>query len=128
MLTAITASVVAGCRAGDTGSERQQDIPKTGEKIRVTDFRGKEIVLNAPVERIACMLDSGLTGLHMLGLREEIIALDKWTYDNDGFAYTAKLDPHIGAREVPAVTGNLEKLVSLQPHSQPGGCCLLIDL
>ncbi|MDO9573598.1 MAG: hypothetical protein Q7I94_01290 [Candidatus Contubernalis sp.] len=100
--------VFMGCNQGSSGGPG-------GSAIKVTDFRGKTITLDAPAENIACMLDSGLTMLHMLGVNDEVIAVDKWTYDNPALPYSAKLDERLASKELPAVTGNIEKLISLKP-------------
>ncbi len=113
----IAAFLLTGC--GGPKKEPANTVPPKNEpvksEIKVTDFRGKEVVLKEPARRIACLLDSGLTGLHMLGVRDEVVALDKWTYENDGLQYTSQIDPRIAAKELPAVTGNMEKLISLKP-------------
>lgn len=106
--------------ASGCGTDRPAGHGTPGEnrakEIHVTDFRGKELVLPAPATRIACMLDSALTTLHMLGLKDEVVALDKWTYDNDGFKLTAQIDARIARKELPAVTGNLEQLLASKPE------------
>ncbi|OPJ55401.1 ABC transporter substrate-binding protein [Alkalithermobacter paradoxus] len=102
--------IISGCQNQVSKSDEH-----TENQIKVVDFRGKEIVLEKPAQRIAAMLDSGLTTLHMLGVKDEVIAVDKWTYDSPGFEYTKKIDTRFESEEVPAVTGNIEKIISLNP-------------
>ena len=45
------------------------------EPVSVTDFRGKQIILPRPAERIICLLESALSGLYMLGAQERIIGI-----------------------------------------------------
>lgn len=111
VLIVLVLLVTSGCRAGVNN-----EVKKTEAVIRVTDFRNQPVELTAPAERIACLLDSGLTILHMMDVVEEVVAIDKWTYDNSGaLPYTSKLDSRIASGELPAVTGNIEALLSLQP-------------
>ncbi len=92
----------------------QSDGTATG--IEVVDFRNERVELDRPAVRIACLLDSGLTILHMMGIVDEVVAVDKWTYDNKGaLPYSSQLDPRLASEELPAITGNIEGLLELQP-------------
>ncbi|KXZ40685.1 iron complex transport system substrate-binding protein [Alkalithermobacter thermoalcaliphilus JW-YL-7 = DSM 7308] len=98
-----------------SGCQNESVVNEKDEPIRVVDFRGKEIVLEKEAKTIAAMLDSALTTLHMLGIKDEVVAVDKWTYDSPGFEYTKKIDERFEKGQVEAVTSNIEKIVSLKP-------------
>ncbi len=95
------------------GNEETADLDAP---IELVDFRGETVELDKTAERIACLLDSGLTILHMMDIVEEVVAVDKWTYDNTGaLPYSSMLDSRLASRELPAITGNIEELLALQP-------------
>ncbi len=97
--------------------------PERGERedmsIRVTDFRGKEIELSKPAERVVCLIESALSGIYMLGQQDRVVAVPSNVYDKSLFRYYAQLDPRISTRSLPA-PGNwdfisLELIAGLNP-------------
>lgn len=103
---------LAGCGAGGGDAA----APTDAAAIRVTDSRGVTVELARPAERIVCLLNSGLNDLLMLGCGDRIVGIDEWTYTNDvTYRVLSQLDARIAAREIPAVDGNLEEIIRLQP-------------
>ncbi len=88
-------------------------------EIEVTDFRGKTIGFNKPVERIVCLIESALTGLYMLEANDLVVGVSTNIYDSSVFDYYAKIDPKIKNKEIPAYGNwdfvNIESVISLQP-------------
>jgi len=98
--------------------------PRAEANIVVHDFRGKELVLKKPAERVICLIESALTGIYMLQQKNKIIGVPNNVYEEGfyykgTFAYYALLDERIKNKAIPAVgnweTVNLEKLISLKP-------------
>jgi iron complex transport system substrate-binding protein len=85
--------------------------------ISVTDFRGKQITLAKPAERIACVLPNVLNDLLMLGLTKEIVGVHKWSLDksNPDYPFITQIEPRLASGELEALNGNVEKIVSLKP-------------
>ncbi len=92
---------------------------QAAEPIRVTDFRGKDLVFAEPAGRIVCLIESALSGLYMLGAQERVIGISRNVYTESVNRYYASLDERIRKKELPA-PGNwdfisLESIVSLRP-------------
>jgi len=92
--------------------------------IKVQDFRGKEIVLKKPAERVVCLIESALTGIYMLKQQHKILGIPTNVYEegyfySDTFKYYALLDERIKNKKLPAVGNwekvNIEKVLSLKP-------------
>lgn len=87
--------------------------------LRITDFRGKEIVFNERPQRIVCLIESALSGLYMLGADSLVAGVPSAVYNESVSEYYAALDPRIAARKLPSPGNwdhlNLESLLSLQP-------------
>jgi len=92
--------------------------------IKVQDFRGKEIVLKKPAERVVCLIESALTGIYMLKQQNKIVGIPTNVYEegyfySDTFKYYALLDERIKNKKLPAVGNwekvNIEKVLSLKP-------------
>lgn len=92
--------------------------------IKVQDFRGKEIVLKKPAERVVCLIESALTGIYMLKQQHKIVGIPTNVYEegyfySDTFKYYALLDERIKNKKLPAVGNwekvNIEKVLSLKP-------------
>jgi iron complex transport system substrate-binding protein len=101
------------CRPKDNSSGR----PVTD--YSVTDFRGKQVVLNAPASRIICLIESGLSGLFMLHVESNVIGVSSAIYNESAAAQYAALDERIKNKKLPA-PGNwdfvsIENIVALQP-------------
>jgi len=91
--------------------------------IKVQDFRGKEIVLKKPAERVVCLIESALTGIYMLKQQHKIVGIPTNVYEegyfySDTFKYYALLDERIKNKKLPAVGNwekvNIEKVLSLK--------------
>jgi iron complex transport system substrate-binding protein len=103
----------AGCRPG---SEKPE---KPASAISVTDFRGKEVVLEKPATRIVCLIESALSGLYMLGAEEQVVGVSSSIYKESIAPYYAALDIRIRDKKIPS-PGNwdfvsLEGVMALQP-------------
>lgn len=89
------------------------------KEIRVTDFRGKELVFNKPVTRIVCLIESGLSALYMLGQEKKVIAVSTNVYTGDVFRYYAQMDERIRNKTLPTPGNwdfvNIESVVALKP-------------
>ena len=84
--------------------------------IVITDSRGVTIELEKPAERIVCLLNSGLNDLLMLGAGDTVVGIDEWTYTNEiTYNVLSKLDDRIANHEIPAVDGNMEAILELNP-------------
>jgi len=90
-----------------------------GEPIAVTDFRGRQIVLDGPAERIICLLESALSGIYMLGAEERLVGISTNVYQGSVYPYYAAMDERIRNRSLPTPGNwdfvNLESMVALQP-------------
>ncbi len=87
--------------------------------IRVTDFRGKELVFNKPVTRIICLIESALSAIYMLGQEKKVIAVSTNVYTGDVFRYYAQMDERIRNKTLPTPGNwdfvNIESVVALKP-------------
>lgn len=101
-----------GCQKGTV-----EDSQNTkSETIKVIDSRGKEVEVNYPATKIVCLLNSGLNDLYMLGAKEQVIAIDKWTYDTkEVYELTAQIDERVKNKSLPAIDSNMEEIVALNP-------------
>jgi iron complex transport system substrate-binding protein len=87
--------------------------------LAVTDFRGREVRLARPAERIVCLIESALSGLYMLGAQDQLVGISRNVYEGQVFARYAALDPRIRDRRLPA-PGNwdfvsIEGVAALRP-------------
>jgi iron complex transport system substrate-binding protein len=102
-----------GCTKGPPRSEQ------AAGKIRVTDFRGKELVFSEPARRVVCLIESALTGLYMLGAEDRVVGIPRDVYTESVNRYYASLDERIRNKQIPAPGNwdfiNLESVVSLRP-------------
>ncbi len=84
--------------------------------VKVIDSRGKEVEVNYPAKKIVCLLNSGLNDLYMLGAKDQVIAIDKWTYDTkEVFDLTAQIDERVKNKSLPAIDKNIEEIVGMNP-------------
>lgn len=93
--------------------------PSANNEIVVTDFRGSEITLKKPAERVICLIESALSGIYMLQQKKRVIAVPSAVYTDELFPYYARLDSRIASRSMPA-PGNwdfisIEEIVGLKP-------------
>lgn len=103
--------LITGCQKGQV-----KDEVESKKTITVTDFRGKEVTINYPAKRVVCLLNSGLNDIYMLGAKDSVVGIDKWTYDTkDVYELTSKIDERVKNKTLPAVDGNVEKIAALNP-------------
>jgi iron complex transport system substrate-binding protein len=93
--------------------------PGFAEEIRVTDFRGKEIHLDRPAQRIVCLIESALSGLFMLGAEKSVVGISTNIYQRNVYPYYAAMDERIRQKRLP-VPGNwdfvnIESVLSQRP-------------
>lgn len=89
---------------------------ESGKTIKVVDSRGVEVEVKYPSEKIVCLLNSGLNDLYMLGAKDQVIAIDKWTYDTpEVYNYTAQIDERVKDKSLPAIDKNMEQIVGMKP-------------
>lgn len=103
-----------------TSCERGRTKPVgSASSIQVTDFRNKKITLTKPASRIICLIESGLSGLYMLGAENQVIGVSSAVYNESAANQYAALDERINNKKLPA-PGNwdfvsIENIVALQP-------------
>jgi len=89
------------------------------QAVRATDFRGREIALAQPAQRIVCLIESALSGLYMLGAQDRVVGVSTSAYEESVLPYYAAMDPRLRDRLLPTPGNwdfvNLESLVSLKP-------------
>ncbi|NTW33339.1 MAG: ABC transporter substrate-binding protein, partial [Bacteroidetes bacterium] len=87
--------------------------------ISITDFRGKEININKPAERIVCLIESALSGIYMLGAENKIVGISSNVYNDNVAAQYAYLDNRIKNKTINAPGNwdfvNIESVVALKP-------------
>ena len=99
--------------------QQAQQPVNPAEFLKVTDFRGKEIILMKPAERIVCLIESALSGIYMLNAGSRVVGVPSAVYDESVAGYYADLDERIRLRTI-TVPGNwdfvsIESVVALQP-------------
>jgi iron complex transport system substrate-binding protein len=87
--------------------------------VTATDFRGQDVSLEQPAQRIVCLLESALSGLYMLGAEAQVVGVSTNIYQESVFQYYAAMDPRIRDRTL-ATPGNwdfvnIESVVALEP-------------
>ncbi len=92
---------------------------REGTALTVTDFRGREISLTKPPERVVCLIESALSGIYMLGQEHRLSGIPSAVYRKDLHRYYAQLDDRIKNRELPT-PGNwdfvsIEQIAGLDP-------------
>lgn len=89
------------------------------KEIKVTDFRGRQLIFNKPATRIVCLIESALSALYMLGQEKNIIAVSTNVYTGDVYRYYAAMDERIKNKKIPAPGNwefvNIESVVALKP-------------
>ena len=89
------------------------------QPITVTDFRGKTLRFQAPVQRIVCLIESALSGIYMLGEERRVVGLSRNIYSGNVYSHYAALDDRIREKKLPAPGNwdfvNLESVVALKP-------------
>lgn len=87
--------------------------------IVVTDFRGKDIRLEKPAEKVICLIESALSGIYMLQQQDRLIGVPSAVYTRSLYQYYSRLDSNILNKALPA-PGNwdfisIEQIVGLKP-------------
>lgn len=94
-------------------------LAQAQEKIRVTDFRGKQLELVRPAQRLVCLIESALTGLCMLGVQDRVVGISTNIYQEGVFPYYASMDDRIRKRKLPTPGNwdfvNIESVIALKP-------------
>lgn len=87
--------------------------------VSAVDFRGREVTLPKPAQRIVCLIESGLSGLYMLGAQEQIVGISANIYNTGVYRWYAMLDDRIREKQLPAPGNwdfvNLESVLVLKP-------------
>jgi len=87
--------------------------------IKVTDFKGRSVVLKSPAKRIVCLIESALSGIYMLGAQESLVGISSNIYQGSVFPYYSAMDSRIKSHKLPAPGNwdyvNMESLVALSP-------------
>ena len=90
-----------------------------GQSLSVTDFRGKTVTLSSPAKRIVCLIESGLTGLYMLGAQNAVVAVPTSAYRESAASQYAALDERIKSHSLSTPGNwdfiNIESVVALSP-------------
>lgn len=107
---------VSGCET----QSRQKHVLCPDTNLSVTDFRGKQLCFQQPVERIVVLIESSLSALYMLGAHKHIVGIPSHVYqDAYLFESYASLDERIarGALSAPGNWSavNVESVVALKP-------------
>lgn len=101
--------------SGAFAAETPDESTESGA-VSVVDSRGVTVELDKPAEKIVCLLNSGLNDLEMLGAADRVVGIDEWTYTNEiTYQYLAQIDERIANKEIPAVDGNMEAILGLEP-------------
>ncbi|WP_373483664.1 ABC transporter substrate-binding protein [Acetobacterium sp.] len=112
LMVAMLCPLFAGCNKATV----EGDKSKTQETVKIIDSRGKEVEVNYPAQKIVCLLNSALNDLYMLGAKDQIIAIDQWTYDTtEVYDFTAQIDERVKNKTLPAIDRNIEDIVALNP-------------
>jgi iron complex transport system substrate-binding protein len=87
--------------------------------LTVTDFRGKRLTFQKPVDRIVCLIESALSGLYMLGGEGKVVGVSTNIYQGSVFPYYAAMDKRVRDRRLPTPGNwdfvNIETIVALKP-------------
>ncbi len=109
------AAVAAAVLALVLGLQR----PVAAAPVQAEDFRGTTIVLPQPAQRIVCLIESALSGLYMLGLKDRIVGVPASVYKESLRPYYEALDDRIRSRTLPAPGNwdfiNMESIAALKP-------------
>lgn len=96
--------------------EVENQSKQAQQTVKVIDSRGKEVEVNYPAKKIVCLLNSGLNDLYMLGAKDQVIAIDKWTYDaKEVYEMIAQIDERVKNKSLPAIDKNIEDIVGMNP-------------
>lgn len=110
----VLVTLLSGIGSGEAVAAR-----KGTEGITVTDFRGTRVSLPRPARRVVCLIESGLSGLLMLGAGDRVVGISTSVYTGDIHGWYSALDDRIRRKSIPT-PGNwdfvsLEGVVALKP-------------
>lgn len=101
---------------GCTKATVQGDKSESKDTVKVVDSRGVEVEVNYPAKKIVCLLNSGLNDLYMLGAKDQVIAIDQWTYTNEAaYGFASQIDERVKNKTLPAIDKNIEDIVAMNP-------------
>ena len=87
--------------------------------VTVTDFRGKQLTFQKPVQRIVCLIESALSGLYMLKEEKRVVGISRNVYEKSLFPYYGRMDERIRNRSILSPGNwdfvNIESVLSLKP-------------
>lgn len=112
LMVAMLCPLFAGCNK----TAVEGDKSTTKETVKVIDSRGTEVEIYYPAQKIVCLLNSALNDLYMLGAKDQVIAIDQWTYDTkEVYDFTAQIDERVKNKTLPAIDRNIEDIVAMNP-------------
>jgi len=112
LMLAMLCTLFAGCNKATVAGEKTE-AQKT---VKVVDSRGVEVEVNYPAKKIVCLLNSGLNDLYMLGAKDQVIAIDQWTYTNESaYGFASQIDERVKNKTLPAIDKNIEDIVGMNP-------------
>ncbi len=99
---------------------KNKELPSTKQQtISVTDFRGKSLSFDKPVQRVVCLLESATSGLYMLQAEQTLVGISTNIYSASLYPYYSSLDVRIRNKNLPTPGNwdfvNLESVIALQP-------------
>ncbi len=94
-------------------------VQSASDTIAVTDFRGKEVKIIKPAERVICLIESALSGIYMLYQQNRVVGVPSAIYGENLYQYYSRLDTRVLNRALPS-PGNwdfvsIEQVVGLKP-------------
>lgn len=112
LMVAMLCSLFAGCNKATVAEEKKE----SQGTVKVVDSRGVEVEVNYPAKKIVCLLNSALNDLYMLGAKDQVIAIDQYTYSNQAvYDLTAQIDERVKNKTLPAIDKNIEDIVGMNP-------------
>lgn len=112
MLFVLMLAGLYGCLGAKESGE------KTG-KLKVTDFRGKELVFTEPPQKVVCLIESALSGIYMLGQQDRVVGVPSGVYDQELYHYYSRFDERIKEQTLPTPGDwdfiSLEQILELDP-------------
>jgi iron complex transport system substrate-binding protein len=104
--------------AGAPAAERPS-APRSPGAVEVRDFRGRTVRLKTPARRVACLIESALSGLYMMGADDRVVGVPSAVYAGAAAPHYRALDPRIRNRTLPAPGNwdfiNIESVLGLGP-------------
>ena len=118
LVLVLTVCMFAGCaqEGGKDASSSAEQVSAEKKTVELTDQNGRTVMVEYPVERIACMQHHSLDILTQLGAQEQIVCTeDKWMTDLGSYMK----DVFPGIEELPTAgtlsDPNVEAIAALDP-------------